>query len=175
MLASRNAKHHQIAYVTNDMDRALNVFSKDYGVARFYPLLTGAEPPRPDGLHLKVGLANVNGTEVELIQPLGETRNLYSDALPADGRFTLELHHLCIRIAGNLEDWQRHRASIDEKAHPIALEGAYGDYLRVLYTDERDRLGHYLEHLWMSPFVLEKMAELVPSFPTAPLSAPVAN
>jgi hypothetical protein len=28
MLASANARHHQIAYVTNDMDKALDLFPK---------------------------------------------------------------------------------------------------------------------------------------------------
>ena len=165
MLASTNARHHQVAYVTNDMDRALKVFADRYGVGRFYPLLTGDEPIPADGVRMKVGLATVNGTEVELIQPLGEGPNLYADALPRDGRFALALHHLCIRIEGPLENWERHRASIDERLHPAAFEGVYGEYLRVLYTDERDSLGHYLEHLWMAPGVLAVMAERVPSFP----------
>jgi hypothetical protein len=165
MLASTNARHHQVAYVTNDMDRALKLFADQYGIARFHPLLTGEEPAQPGGMRLRIGLANVNGTEVELIQPLGDGSNLYADALPKDGRFALKLHHLCIRIEGPIENWERHRAAIDETLHPVALEGVYGDYLRVVYTDERDHLGHYLEHLWMAPGVLAAMAERVPSFP----------
>ena len=165
MLASANARHHQIAYVTNDMDKALELFARDFGVSRFYPLVTGDEPVPPGGIRLKAALANVNGTEIELIQPMGEGENLFSNALPKDRRFALVLHHICIRITGGIENWERHRASIDEVTHPIAMESAYGDFLRILYTDERDRHGHYLEHMWMSPFVVETMAQRVPRFP----------
>ena len=85
MLASANARHHQIAYVTNDMDKALELFAQDFGVSRFYPLVTGEEPVPAGGIWLKAALANVNGTEIELIQPMGESENLFSNAL-TEGR-----------------------------------------------------------------------------------------
>jgi hypothetical protein len=114
---------------------------------------------------MKAALANVNGTEIELIQPLGDGENLFSTALPKDRSFALVLHHVCIRITGGIENWEVHRASIDETIHPVAMESAYGDFLRILYTDERASLGHYLEHMWMSPFVVDAMAQRVPKFP----------
>lgn len=166
MLASPNARHHQIAYVTNDMDKALELFAQYYGVSRFFPLVTGEEPVPAGGIWMKAAIANVNGTQIELIQPLGDGENLFSNALPEDGRFTVVLHHICIRITGGIANWERHRASIDEAAHPVALENAYGDFLRILYTDERPHLGHYLEHIWMSPVVDETMAQRVPNFPS---------
>lgn len=165
MLASANACHHQIAYVTNDMDKAIEVFAQDFGVTRFYPLVTGEEPVPAGGIRMKAALANVNGTEIELIQPLGEGENLFSNALPKDGKFMIAVHHVCIRITGGIENWERHRASIDEAKHPVALENSYGEFLRIVYTDEHPRLGHYLEHMWMSPFVVEEMGKRVPRFP----------
>lgn len=165
MLASANARHHQIAYVTNDLGKALEIFAQDFGVSSFYPLVTGEEPIPAGGTRLKAALATVNGTEVELIQPMGDAENLFSNFLPKGGKFALVLHHVCIRITGGIENWERHRASIDEARHPVAMENAYGDFLRILYTDERARLGHYLEHMWMSPFIVEEMARRVPKFP----------
>jgi hypothetical protein len=165
MLASPNAGVHQIAYVTNDMDRAVAIFAGDFGVSRFEPLVTGEQPPPSGGIWMKVSLAQINGTEIEVIQPLGDAENLFSNALPKDERFAMVLHHVCIRISGGIENWERHRASIDEATHPVAMESAYGDFLRILFTDERSRLGHYLEHLWMSPAVAETMARRVPRFP----------
>ena len=78
----------------------------------------------------------------------------------------MAIHHICIRITGGIENWERHRASIDEATHPIVMENSYGDFLRIVYTDERARLGHYLEHMWMSPFVVDTMTSRVPRFPT---------
>ena len=84
----------------------------------------------------------------------------------AAAKFTMVLHHICIRIARDIENWERHRAPIDEAKHPSAMENVFGDFLRIVYRDERDRLGHSLEHTWMSPFVLESMAQRVPRFPS---------
>jgi hypothetical protein len=75
------------------------------------------------------------------------------------------MHHVCIRIDGDIENWRRHRASIDEKTHPIAIGGSLPGVVEFIYTDERDRLGHYLEHVWLSPETLEAMAAGIPNYP----------
>lgn len=156
-------RHHQIAYVTSDLDRAFEIYAKHYGAPKFFELPL---PRNPDGSPppLRIGLANVGGIEIELIQP-APSATLYADALPKDGSFAIVFHHVCIRIEGDMAAWERHRASIDETEHPIALEGAVGDMVRYVYTDERARLGHYLEHVWYSPEHLAHMKKAVPHYP----------
>jgi|SRR5690606_1327453 len=156
-------RHHQIAYVTNDLDHAFDIYAKHYGVPQFFELQL---PPTPDGSPqpLRIALANVGGVEVELIQPI-PAATLYAEVLPKDGSFAMVFHHICIRIEGDMAAWDRHRANIDEKAHPIVIEGAFGDVVRYCYTDERSRLGHYLEHVWYSPEQLEQMKLAVPHYP----------
>jgi hypothetical protein len=56
-------------------------------------------------------------------------------------------------------------ASINTAQHPIVYRGSLGEDLRYIYTDERSRIGHYVEHVWMSPRVLEQIAAARPSFP----------
>jgi hypothetical protein len=166
MLVSDNAVHHQIAYVTNDMDKACEVFARDYGVESFFHLSDGKEPsPALPGLRLKLALAHVNGIEIELIEPTDGTKNIYSDVLPEDGHFVLVMHHVCIRITGGIENWNRHRAALDQDKHPIVIQGSLPDVVEFFYTDERSRLGHYLEHVWLSPATLEMMAQQIPNYP----------
>jgi hypothetical protein len=166
MLTHRAIQFHQIAYVTTDLERAKSLFREHYGVARFFMLCDPPPDNIPPGIPpLRVALANLGGTEVELIQPLGRELPVFADALPRDKSFALRFHHICFRIAGDLADWNAHRASIDEGEHRVAFHGALEDDLRFLYTDERSRLGHYVEHIWMSPKVLQQMAQAVPSFP----------
>lgn len=45
------------------------------------------------------------------------------------------------------------------------FEGALGDSLRYIYTDERATLGHYVEHVWMAPDLLAQMRAVVPAYP----------
>jgi hypothetical protein len=40
------------------------------------------------------------------------------------------------------------------------------DDMHFFYTDERARLGHYIEHVWMSPSLLAQMRAAVPQFPS---------
>lgn len=166
MLKHPAIRFHQMAYVTNDLDRARDAFAEHYGVARFFIL---SDPPPdhiPPGIPpLRIALANLGGIELELIQPLGHALPVFADPLPRDGSFAIQFHHMAVRIAGDLAAWNEHRASIDASQHAVVFQGAIAADLRFLYTDERSRLGHYVEHIWMSPKVLQQMAQAVPSFP----------
>jgi len=166
MLTHPATRLHQIAYVTNDLERAKSLFAEQYGVGRFFMLCDPPPDNIPPGIPpLRVALANLGEIELELIQPLGRELPVFADALPQDKSFAIRFHHICFRIAGDLADWNAHRASIDESQHPVVFHGALADDLRFLYTDERSRLGHYVEHIWMSPQVMQQMAKDVPSFP----------
>jgi hypothetical protein len=165
MFAVPHGRHSQVAYVTNDLDAAAALLEKQYGIPGFYKFdTTGvAQPGDPQ---LRIGLARVGGVEVELIEPQGAARSLFSDALPTDGaELAIRFHHVAIRIDGSLEDWQQHRAAINTERHPIAYQGALGDMLRYFYTDERATLGHYIEHVWMSPELLAQLDAAIPTYP----------
>jgi hypothetical protein len=167
MFALPNARHSQVAYVTNDLDEAAALFEREYGAPGFYKFDTMQSGVANTGdPHLRIALARVGGVEIELIEPLGSTAPLFSDYLPHDRtELAIRFHHVAIRIEGSLEDWDRHCASIDTTRHPIAYRGALGDVLRFFYTDERRSLGHYVEHVWMNPQLLEQLGAAVPTYP----------
>jgi Glyoxalase/Bleomycin resistance protein/Dioxygenase superfamily len=166
MFAVPNARHSQVAYVTNDLDAASALLEKQYGIPGFYKFdTTGvAQPGDPQ---LRIGLARVGGVEIELIEPQGSATNLFSEVLPRGGaELAIRFHHVAIRIEGPLENWERHRGAIDTARHPIAYQGALGDMLRYFYTDERPALGHYVEHVWMSPELLAQLGAAIPTYPS---------
>jgi hypothetical protein len=165
VFAVPKARHSQIAYVTNDLDAAAALFERDYGAPGFYKF-DNAQVAQPGDPQLRIGLARVGGVEIELIEPVGATAPMFSRPLPEDrSEFAIRFHHVAIRIEGSLDDWERHRAAIDTRLHPIAFQGALGDLLRFFYTDERTVLGHYVEHVWMSPELLEQLRVAVPTYP----------
>lgn len=168
MFAVPNARHSQIAYVTNDLDAAAALFERDYGAPGFYKF-DNAQVAQPGDPQLRIGLARVGGVEIELIEPVGAAASMFSRHLPEDrSELAIRFHHVAIRIEGSLDDWERHRAAIDTRLHPIAFQGALGDLLRFFYTDERTALGHYVEHVWMSPELLEQLRVAVPTYPPTP-------
>ena len=166
MFALPNARHSQVAYVTNDLDAAASLLEEQYSVPGFYKFdTTGvAQPGDPQ---LRIGLARVGGVEIELIEPQGSATNLFSDALPRGGaELAIRFHHVAIRIDGALENWERHRSAIETAGRRIAYQGALGDMLRYFYTDERATLGHYVEHVWMSAELLAQLAGAIPTYPS---------
>ena len=59
-----NAAHFQMAYVTNDLDRACDLFSRQLGVRAF----TRLEGPNGKGGHVRTELAWIGGIMLELVQ-----------------------------------------------------------------------------------------------------------
>lgn len=166
MFARPNARHSQLAYVTNNIAAAARMFESAYGAPGFFlfgNVETGAGPA--DGPRLRIGLCNIGGVEIELIEPIGETAPLFASVLTAAPELQVHFHHTALRIEGTLGAWQNYAASIDRAAHQVVFEGSLNDDLHFFYTDERARLGHYIEHVWMSPALLGQMRAAVPRFP----------
>src|SRR3546814_6978477 len=86
--------------------------------------------------------------------------------LPGGDELSIRFHHVAVRVEGAMDNWDKYAASIDTDRHPIVFEGQMGDDLRFFYTDERAMLGHYIEHMWMSPAMLDQLETAVPRSPT---------
>ena len=163
MLTFPSLRHHQIAYVTTDMDEALRRIDEAFGLNRFYFINTKEQPTHADQPALKIALVRTAGTEFEVIEPLGYKDEVWSDPLPKDGSFALKFHHIAATIHGTLKDFERYRATWDAGKHPIVVDGSAGDEARWFYTDERETLGHYLEHCWFSPQLSAMMSAAIPT------------
>src|SRR5690348_17197200 len=93
----------QTAYVTNDLDQALDQFRRVYGVPEFLVMPTdmpAAYRGGPGRLNIRVALANLRGVQIEVIQALEGCVDLYREGLADDG-FSLAHHHLAMRIPGS--------------------------------------------------------------------------
>jgi hypothetical protein len=166
MFARPNARHSQVAYVTNNIEAAARSLEERFGGPGFYHFSNvGPEGQIGDGPQLKIALAQVGGVEIELIEPLGDTAPLFKDVLPGGQELVIRFHHVALRIDGPIENWHAHVASIDRTKHPVVFEGSLGDDLRFFYTDERSAIGHYVEHVWLSAPLLEQMAAATPAYP----------
>ena len=166
MFPRANARHSQIAYVTTDLEQALAVWREDFDVPAFHVFtndMPGLESSHP--YRLKIALATVGGTEIELIEPLDGSAPLHAEPLPADGSFALRFHHVAMRIEGTLADFEAHMASLDPVRHPVVWSGAFADMMRFAYTDERNTLGHYVEHVWFDAGFYAQLAAAIPVYP----------
>lgn len=165
MFVRKNSRYTQVAYVTNDIERAIAMFKSDYDVPSFLLMPTfDLEGTKPDDPKMRMALCNVNGVEVELIEPLSDPKGFYADVLPKD-EFAVRPHHIAFYIQGPKSNWDQYLASLDTTKHPIAFQGGLGQDLRFIYTDERSRLGHYVEHIWLSEQLIARQGGAVPHYP----------
>lgn len=141
---------YQTAYVTNDLDQALELFKEIYGVPQF--LVMPSDMPAtyrggPGRLHIRLALANLDGVQIEVIEALEGCIDLYREGLPGAG-FGLVHHHLAMRVKGPRAAWDRWRAEAAASDRAFVLEGDLGDTAQFAYLDDKRRLGHYTEYFW---------------------------
>ena len=168
MFARPNSQHSQVAYVTNDLVAAMDLIKAEYGAPGFFKLSNIQPGEDPSGKPvLKIAMTVIGGVEIELIEPVGDTAPIFRDVLPEGDDLAIRFHHVAERIGGPIANWDAHLSSIDQARHPVVFDGGVGDMLRYIYTDERAFLGHFVEHVWMSPELLAQMKELLPAYPSS--------
>jgi hypothetical protein len=157
LLASRLPYQH--GYVTSDVERAVSCFGRELGITRFAVQDLTLTPDSPRGklsISCRFAFAFLDGLMVELIEPVSGDTGVYAAALPGSG-FAVVLHHLAY-LVDETADWTAFRDRVDPAA--LLLESAGS--LSYLYVDTRERLGHCLEYIQMSP---ERAAALRATIP----------
>jgi hypothetical protein len=138
----------QMAYVTNDMERACDVFRTRYGIGEFRRL----EGPFPEGGHVRIEIAWAGGTLYELVEASGPGGEFYRSRLPQD-RFAIRHHHLGFFVPGEAE-WAALEARIAGEGWKVVLRTDVPGFMRACYI-EAPELEHYLEYLLCEPAGLE--------------------
>ena len=136
----------QMAYITRDFEKAMATFKEHHGVDDFIVLSIDPEVQTKWGsgkLYANVALGWVDNLQIELIEPKGGLDNLYTEGLP--GGDVPHLHHVCMRVP----DWNAFKAEAEREGWPIVCEGGVPG-VNFAYIDARDRLGHYVEYMWMN-------------------------
>jgi hypothetical protein len=151
---------HQVAYVTTDFDRALEVFGEVHRAKRFLELRGMRYPTGPGReAHCNIGLAYVGATELEIIEPLSGDVQIYRDFLAPDA-FAIRFHHLS-RFLETQGDFERQLALFERMGKQFPIRGEISEIGSYFYADFRAELGHYVECITFT----EKGREWVRSIP----------
>jgi hypothetical protein len=133
-------EHSHSAWVTNDLDRALDIFSRRYGVGDY----SFIEGPNPQGGQIKVAFAWAGGQILEIICASGPGFEFYYEMLP-DGEFAIRFHHLGFLVEDDT-GWKQLEEELREGEWSIALSTLAGDFIDAYYI-KAPELGHYLEYV----------------------------
>jgi extradiol dioxygenase family protein len=134
----------QMAYATNDIGRARDIFSERYGIREYRRL----EGQMPSGGHIHVELAWVGTIMYELLTASGPGSELYVGRLPSD-RFAIRHHHLGFMIRSAAE-WDALMQRVERNGEKLLHSSNNPGFLRSCFIDAPE-LGHYLEYIFPEP------------------------
>lgn len=138
------AEQFQMAYATNDIDRACDIFRERYGIEEFRRL----EGPTAAGGHIRVELVWVGSIMYELITATGPGSDLYVGRLPKDG-FAIRHHHLGFLIH-DAAQWDALMQEIARTGASMPYQNDNPGFLRSCFVDAPE-LGHYFEYIFPEP------------------------
>ncbi len=131
----------QIAYVTNDMERALTVFETRYGVKEWRRM----EGPLDGGGRIRVEFGWAGGAMFEVTQADGPGSELYRQPLP-DDEFAIRFHHFGFFIPTE-QAWQSLLQEIHVGGVKVFNETNVPGFLQARIV-EASELGHYIEYIF---------------------------
>lgn len=132
----------QIAYVTNDIDRAGAVLHDQFGCGDVHVMRD-----LPNAL-TDIGLCFSGTTNYELLEPLNPSGDFYSDWVAGAEGFVMRFHHLGM-LVDSKEELAKIRDSLLANGYSLPLDASMPGHLDVLYADARSSLGHYLEYIFL--------------------------
>ena len=148
--------HMQNAYVTHNLDKAMEIVADRFGVEkfdRFDPEMTVKTLDGEKPLVTRVASYWAGGLNIEIIEPTGGYVDHYVSMLPEDRSDAIpRFHHISLRR----DDEAAMRDEIEKLGLPLAFEGPKSikeaiPSLVFIYLDGRQTLGHYIEFTWKSP------------------------
>jgi hypothetical protein len=143
------AEHFQMAYATNDIERAQDLFSSRLGIREFCRM----EGPNAAGGQIRVELAWVGTIMYELISASGPGSEIFMGRLPDGDDFKLRHHHLGY-LVHDQSQWDALEAEAARAGLPIVWKSVNAGFMTSCFVDVPE-LGHYLEFLMPEPAGLE--------------------
>lgn len=138
------AEQFQMAYATNDIERARDIFQRRFGIQSFRRL----EGPLPAGGHIHIELAWVGTLMYELLTATGPGSELYVGRLPQD-RFAIQHHHLGFLIRDEAQ-WQGVLSQVETNGWTLLSKNNTPGFMQSCFVDVPE-LGHYFEYLFPEP------------------------
>lgn len=133
------AEHFQMAYVTTDMEEALDLFRTRLGIEKFSRL----EGQMPAGGHIRAEFAWVGTIMYEIISASGPGSEIYMDRLPRSDGLHIRHHHLGFLLR-NREQWDAVMVKAQESGWSVPYHND-NPLVEVCFVDAPE-LGHYLEY-----------------------------
>jgi hypothetical protein len=149
-------RHFQVGYVVEDVVAAAGNWARAFGIGPFHVLPPAKTPctyrGAPSTMEVQIAVAQEGPVQFELLQPLGDERNVYTDLVE---KGACRFHQLSTATW----DYQATRAHYVDLGYEIACElEAHGQH--VAYVDTIDDFGFFTEIVEAVPGFIESVASI---------------
>ena len=151
----------QVAYVTDDLDRAMDTAKERFGVEQMIEVPTGGEFYRGDEQvewNTRIAMGARGGLIFELIQPVSGEIEFYTRFLKPGG---LAFHHFAAFVPVGDEGWDSLKAVLAKQGLGIDYTLIIPDRVRAGYIDTTADLGHFLEVCQLQPDDIDTFSGIV--------------
>lgn len=142
----------QVAYVTDDIDRATTWLESTLGTTRCHTRyrssmggLVEVDGVLADEWVIDVALVNAGPVNLEVIRPVSGAVDVYRDAIRPGAPATF--HHLGVRV----DDLDDATALLGRAGRSWSMHGGSDETVRFGYVDLTAELGHHLEVMQLGP------------------------
>ncbi len=141
----------QSAYVTNDLAHAKTLMERRYGVSKLAILDMTLDLTDGTTADMRCGLAFVGELQLEFLEPRGGADAIWRAPLSKTS-FSLKFHHQGFFLETPV--WGKIHELIEAHEQRIVLTASMQS-IPLIYTDNRDELGHYMEYAHYTDSVKE--------------------
>ena len=144
-------EHFQLGYVTNDLDRAMDVFGRRFGITRFRE----NDADLPCGGRVCTRTVWVGAMMYEIAMGYGEGMDVFSDFAPQGADFVLQFHHFGFLVPDDAA-WARLEAEIARSGLRVRRPNDSPGYVKTCFV-EVPGFGHLLEYILPREGLLARM------------------
>lgn len=146
-------EHFQLGYVTNDLERAMDVFTRRFGVTRFRE----NDADLPCGGRICTRTVWLGAMMYEIAMGYGEGMEVFSDPAPQGADFVLKFHHFGYLVPDDAA-WSKLEDTIALSGLRIIKPSDIAGYVRTCFV-EVPEIDHLLEYIQPREGLLARMNE----------------
>ena len=145
-----HSDHFQIAYVTNDLDHAVDVFRTRFGIETF----RANDSELPGGARISTRTVWIGSTMYEIACGSGPGMEAFSSYAPPGGEFVLKFHHLGYLVPDDAT-WAAMEREVARGGWEMFKSNDTPGYVRACFVDVPE-LGHLIEFILPREGLIEK-------------------
>jgi hypothetical protein len=145
-----HSDHFQIGYVTNDLDRAVEVFKTRFGVTKFRE----NDSDLPGGTKISTRTVWIGSTMYEIVCASGAGMEAFSRYAQPGGPFVLKFHHFGYMIPDDAT-WEAMEREVARGGWTMFRANDTPGYVRACFVDLPE-LGHLIEFILPRETLIER-------------------